>query len=275
MFLDEKKYCESGEKMTQDERIEIYEKRNYIVSKANEIIQKSRYELSLSEQRTIAYICSKIKPITNSANNIPWQLEYTFDIQEYRKVCGLDNNGRIYEEIKVLLKELSNKTMWIKLADGTETTVKWIVKVWANKRSGKVKVRLDEDLAPYLFELQERFTAYGLINILAMKSQYSIRLYEIFKSYAFRKKILFDLNDLKKYLAVNEVKSYERFPDFRRKVLDIALKEINEYTDIVVEYDTITKGRKVIKINFRIQTKDIHGKWLAYQKVNDTIGIPE
>lgn len=41
--------------------------RNYLVAKSNQIVQKSRYDFSVAEQRTIAYICSKIKP-TNSSN---------------------------------------------------------------------------------------------------------------------------------------------------------------------------------------------------------------
>ena len=54
---------------------------------------------------------------------------------------------------------------------------------------------------------------------------------------------------------VSEIKSYERFPDFRRKVLEIALKEINELTDLWVDLVPITKGRKVIKGQFDIRKK--------------------
>ena len=55
---------------------------------------------------------------------------------------------------------------------------------------------------------------------------------------------------------VSEIKSYERFPDFRRKVLEIALKEINELTDLWVDLVPITKGRKVIKVQFDIRKKE-------------------
>ncbi len=51
-----------GEAMTEQEA-EIMDSRGYSVVKANSIIQKSRYKLSIAEQRTIAYICSMIKPI--------------------------------------------------------------------------------------------------------------------------------------------------------------------------------------------------------------------
>ncbi|WP_408609851.1 RepB family plasmid replication initiator protein [Konateibacter massiliensis] len=48
-------------------------------------------------------------------------------------------------------------------------------------------MRLDEGMTPYLFDLQEKFTSYGLYNILKMKSQYSIRFFEILKSYTYQK----------------------------------------------------------------------------------------
>jgi len=252
--------------MDYDEQIKLAKKRNYLVCKSNQIIQKSRYELSLSEQRAIAYICSLIKPLSalDRANNKPFQLEYEFNIVEYAKICNISaDNGRIYEETKALLKGLQSKVMWLTLEDGTETTVNWVNKVWTNKRSGKAKIRLDEDMTPYLFDLQEKFTAYGLCNILKMKSQYSIRLYEILKSYQWQKRHVFEVSELKRLLMVEDIKSYERFPDFRRKVLEIAISEINEYTDINIQMDTITKGRKVIEVKFCITEKNALDRYIS------------
>ena len=54
---------------------------------------------------------------------------------------------------------------------------------------------------------------------------------------------------------VQDVKSYHRFPDFRRYVIEIAMREINEMTDLQISYETMTKGRKVIKIKFVLSTK--------------------
>ena len=62
-----------------------------------------------------------------------------------------------------------------------------------------------------------------------------------------------------KMLMVEDVKSYTRFPDFRRKVLEIAEREINELTDITISYETITKGRKVVKIKFDIVFEGYYG----------------
>ena len=76
--------------MTDEEIIEVLTKRQYLTIKSNDLIQKNRFELSLPEQKTIAYICSMIKPIDlkDSIQGIPYQLEYEFNIREYCKICG-------------------------------------------------------------------------------------------------------------------------------------------------------------------------------------------
>ena len=73
------------------------------------------------------------------------------------------------------------------MPDGSESLVGWLAKVNTYKKSGIVKIRIDEDLVPYLYELKERFTQYQLYNILAMKSAFSVRIYELMKSYEYQK----------------------------------------------------------------------------------------
>lgn len=224
--------------------------RCYNVVKANELIQKSRFELSLLEQKTIAYICSLIKPLEEQ------ELEYVFDIREYAKICGIAyDSGKNYTDIKNGLRKLSDRSMWLETGD-EEVLVRWLAKVRTNKRSGKVTIRLDEDLVPYLINLKQKFTQYELYNILGMRSAFSVRIYELLKSYQFLYKKVFDLDELKEKLMVQNVKSYKDFSLFRKKVLEVAINEINELTDIHVEWTAETKGRKVVGIVFRIDRKN-------------------
>ncbi len=221
--------------------------------KANELIQKNRFELSLPEQKTIAFICSMIKPVDNKENSL--QMEYDFSIRDYCKVCGLDyNNGNNYADIKTILKKLSDRSMWLDDGNG-EVIVRWLAKARVNKRSGLAKIEIDRDLAPYLFDLGQRFTQYQLNNILAMKSAFSIRIYELMKSYSFQKSKTFDIDELKHLLMVENVKSYSNYKDFRIYVLEKAQSEINELTDIKITLEPIFKGRKVVKVKFLIEEK--------------------
>lgn len=262
--------------MTTNEKIDIAEKRGYLVVKGNELIQQNRFELSLPEQKTVAFICSMIKPIeaTSRAKGIPYQLEYEFNIRDYCKVCGLDyDNGKNYADVKITLKKLSDRSMWVTFPENPDEEVlcRWLSKVRTNKKSGIAHVELDRDMVPYLFDLGQRFTQYQLYNILAMKSSFSVRIYELMKSYAFQKTKTFEIDELKRILMVENVKSYERFPDFRRKVLEKAQSEINELTDINICFDPITKGRKVVKVKFLIEQKNPIERMLAGATANDRL----
>ena len=238
-----------------DEQIDIAKSRDYQVVKANELIQRTRYVLSLQEQKTLAYVISMIKPTDRILQ------EYEFDIQHFCKICEIDyNNGGNYAYVKKTLKNLRDRSFWVELEDGTETLCSWVNKVWCNKRSGKARIRLDDDLAKYLIGLSEQFTQYELINTLPMRSQYSFRLYELMKSYAFANRKIFNLEELKRKLMA-EV--YTRYVDVRRYVLDVAMNEINKYTDLQVSYEALKKGRRVAEIIFYIKKKDSYEKWKA------------
>lgn len=104
-----------------------------------------------------------------------------------------------------------------------------------------------------------------------MKSAFSVRIYELIKSYAYQKNKIFEINELKRLLMVDNVKSYNNFKDFRRFVLEKALEEINRLTDLSISYEPIIKGRKVVKIKFVIQYKDIMERLAAEQTVNNEL----
>lgn len=261
--------------MTTDEKIDIATKREYLVVKGNELIQQNRFELSLPEQKTIAFICSMIKPIDalDRAKGIPYQIDYEFNIRDYCKVCGIDyDNGKNYADVKVTLKKLRDRSMWLTLDDGSETTVSWLERVTVSKKSGIAKVRIDDRIAPNLFDLGQRFTQYQLYNILAMKSAFSVRIYELMKSYAFQKSKTFEVDELKRLLMVEDVKSYKDFSLFRAKVLEKAQEEINELTDLNIYFEPILKGRKTVKVKFRIETKNAIERCLAGTTANDRLG---
>lgn len=237
--------------MTPEESFELTKKKGYLVVKGNDLIQRNRFELSLMEQKTVAYICSMIKPIDSG-----FQSEYEFKIRDYCKICDIDyDNGANYAYVKETLKKLRDRSMWMTLEDGSETVVGWLDRVTTNKKSGLAHIRIDDRLIPYLFDLKQQFTQYQLYNILGMKSAFSVRIYELMKSYSFRHTIIFELNELKELLMVEHVKSYVNYKDFRVKVLEKAQTEINELTDINIEFEPIKTGRKVTSIKFIIEEK--------------------
>lgn len=275
--------------MTVYDAEEIQKKRDYLVVKSNELVLQTRYQFSMIEQKTIAYICSMIKPSAN--NQSGYIIDYEFDILEYANICGIASTGKLYDDVKRALKGLRDKSMWLTLPNGSETVVGWLDRVTTDKRSGKVQIRIDDRLAPYLFELQSRYLSYGLKNILCMKSQFSIRLYEMFRAYlglqsaccdsrSRMEKInnpvpyewVIDINELKRKLMVDNIKSYQRDNSvFKRKVLDPAQIEINEFSDISLDFELLKRGRSFYAVKFTIIYKNMRERLEAEIVTSDAL----
>jgi len=240
--------------------------RSYNVIKSNDLIRHSRYDLSLVEQKIILRLIQLIKPQDKEFN------EYHLDINEFCSLCGIEqNNGTNILNIKTSLKQLHDKSFWIKIGE-EDVLCSWVAKVKINARSGDVIIKLDDDLKPFLLELKKNFTEYSLFYILAMKSKYSIRMYEMLKSYQFKNNITINIDELKITLLANH---YERFYDFKKNVITLAINEINMFTDLIVTYDFKKKGKSVTSVNFKIRYKDMDEQLKMFRSVGNNLAKDE
>ena len=244
-----------------DEKYEIaIRKRNKIFSKANEIIQKSKYSLTLRQQKLISYILSCLKaPNRNGEYN----LEVLFNIEEYCRVTGIDyNQSTNYNNIKQDIKKLRDKSLWIPIKNKNgeiiDTLVSWIEKTRACESRELIYVKIDEDLAPYLFELSENFTQFELRFLLSFEKNYSMRLYEIVKSWNNLHKHTYTIDEIRNLLNIEDIKTFTEYKNLKSKILVPCIEEINSKTDIKITMREILgkksgKGRKKVeKIEFRV-----------------------
>ena len=119
--------------------------------------------------------------------------------------------------------------------------------------SGIVKIAFHSTVSPYLFELRERYTQYNLYNILCLSHKYSIRLYEYLMALKYRKTFEVPVEELKKRI---DAESYKSFGNFHSRVLKPAIYDINDYTDINVEYAFRKSGKAITHILFKIRDND-------------------
>lgn len=225
----------------------IIDERGYSVVKSNELIQRTRYDLTVIEQKIVLRLIQMIKPDDKEFQT------YYFSIKDFCDLCGFDNrSGGIYTLIKTSLKNLRDKSFWMRQGN-KEVLCAWVSKASIEDNSGIVEIRLDEDLKPYLLELQKNFTVYSLYYILAMKSKYAIRLYELLKSYEYKGKFEIDIDELKINLSAT---TYDRWVDLKRFVIEKSIFEINKYSDLNVRYLFKKKGRMVKYLIFIISHKN-------------------
>ena len=236
----------------------LTDERKIAIRKSNELIRKFTAKMTVSQFRLANYIIGIAYTQSDT-------LELKFDVKRYCEVCGIDyKSGKNYNQIKADIKKLSDRSLWVEAFGdpNTEVLVRLINKSWVYSRSGIVKIRLDEDVKQYITALfkqyQEKgklYTSYAFLYTLPMRSVYSMRLYELLKSWATEQS---EYNERWEYIDVLKELldvDYERYQDFRRFVLDKAINEINEYTDLNVSYEPIKEGRNYTRINFYIQRK--------------------
>ena len=226
------------------------------VAKSNELIQKSKYSLSLLSQQLIDFAISKIKP-GDTADT--W---YDFTVKEFCHSSNIhDTQGTTYNQIRTTMKEeLRDKSWWILTEDGKYTTISWFSKVKAEKGDGTIEFKFDEDVHRYLFDLLDpdksgNFTTYRLKDTYAFKSKYTYALYQLFKSYTLRnyfsrhdeKIVDFDVDRLKEQLGCEKY----RYADFHRRVLNPSVQEMNEKCqEFNVMLEELHEGKRVVKVQF-------------------------
>lgn len=230
----------------EEELLEI--SRNQLVVKHNSLIQKTRYSLNTQQQKIVLYLISRIKPQDDCLQ------EYDYDIRDFCKVCGIELSGKNYQNVKDSIQKLADKSFWIETEE-KEMLLRWIEKATIYKKDTRLTIKLDEDLKPFLLNLRSQFTTFELCNILLMRSKYSIRLYEYLKSCLSLESITISIEELKEVLGCD--KEYTRWDNFRMRVLDKALKEINQYTDLQVSINLLRHSRVISHIEFVIVKKDL------------------
>jgi len=246
--------------------MKIVKNREYKVVKSNALIQNSRHDLSLQEQKILLRIIQMIEP-----NDTEFKV-YEFKISEFCDFCGITYNGKNYLDIQKSLKGLADISYWVENQTSTEIEIdllRWIDTVKIKEGSGVVAIKLHDMMKPYLLQLKEYFTTYSLYYTIAMKSKYAIRLYELLKSYQNLKEKELNIEKLKYKLMVTH---YKKWFDFKRNVIDIAIKEINLLSDINVTYELKKEGKQFISILFFISLKkDIQERLDTWKQIEDRL----
>ncbi len=125
--------------------------------------------------------------------------------------------------------------------------------------TGITEIKLSEDILPHLFHLKDNFTSYGLAAALRLTSKYAKRIYQLcsqWKDIGETKK--YDLQDLKKTLGLIDDKGNEKMKQFgqlRSFVLDPAVKQINEHTELHISYKLEKVGRSFKNIVFTVKSQ--------------------
>ena len=238
--------------------------KNNLVVKDNALVSASYY-LSLAEQRLI------LLGIVEARNNQSQDNEFIIHVNSYINAFGVDDSTA-YLTIKEACKRLRGRYFtYQKLVNDNleQTESNWVQSVSYAINSSYVKIKFTDDVMPLITNLERHFTSYQLEQVKDLTSIYAIRLYELLISWKQKKKVELSLVDLRLKLGI-EPNEYKAMNNFKAKVLDLAVSQINEHTDITVKYEQVKQGRTITGFKFLFKQK---AKATAQQiKRDDTTG---
>lgn len=242
-----------------------------LVTKDNSLIGAS-YSLGVVEQRLIflAIIEAREQKTLIEAGGLLriYAQSYAkqFDVEKHtsyeamkRAVEGLYEAGFAYSK----LDERSGKIGRYKS--------RWVDKIGYIDDLGCVELVFASDVIPLITRLEARYTEYELKQVVGLQSEYAIRLYELIIQWrSVGKTNQISLKELREKLGL--VDEYKRIEAFKRRVLDLAVKQINEHTDITVEYEQHKNDRVITGFTFRFKVKKDKkkiGAEVTYDDAND------
>ncbi|QTR55488.1 RepB family plasmid replication initiator protein [Thiothrix unzii] len=220
------------------------------VVKSNRLVEAS-YRLTEIEHQIILYaICrSRNEGVALSPDH-----PLTIRAVEFAQQFGT-NPAKVYGQLKTAMDTLFSRHLVIHDID-EETGKPEVIKIrWINEASyvdgsGNIKIVFSRRIIPYISQLEIKFTPYLLKQISKMTSVHAIRIYELLAQYVTYGKREISIDWLKNTLQLEG--EYPRIYDLKERVIDVAVDQINKYSDINVNYTNIKTGRAITGFLFTI-----------------------
>ena len=211
---------------------------NLSVTKANSLIDAS-YRLNVQAQKLVLACLGMVDPRTE----IPKTMTVT--ALQFADLMGVPNAHR---ELYSAVDALYGATIVLKEGND-DIELRWIQK--KSKRiagAGSITITWSDEVLRYISQLQSRFTTYKLRNIANLQSSHSIRLYELLQRFNDKNYRVILIDDFRGALGLGD--KYSLFKDLHKWVIKPSVEELNQRSDLVIEYETIKAGRTVTALAF-------------------------
>ena len=179
------------------------------------------------------------------------------DAKRYAEVFNTTRQNA-YQRMKEAEDTLFNRRFSFYDEDGKLVKSRWIQQVRYIDDEGAIELVFTLAVVQGISRIdgvKEFFTQYLLSQTAQLNSVYSARLYELLIQWGSTGKVpIIDLGDFREQLGIG-VNEYQRMHHFKARVLEPAIKEINEKTDIKAEYEQHKKGRIISGFSFKFKKK--------------------
>lgn len=214
-------------------------------------ITAARYDYSACQLDILFCLLSQL-----SKEDAP-DISYRINIADVERMTGRQWN---YQQLQEATADMGSRLFEVE-NDKVYKQLWMFQKVEYIKGQGCLEIVLSKFIRPYLFELKDNFTSYQLHSALKLSSKYAKRIYQLASQWKdIGETKTYTIDELKVMLKLKDPKGkqpeqFEKFSQFKARVLDIATRQINEHTDLKIGYHLIKQGRAFHSIRFYINTQ--------------------
>ena len=242
------------------------------VVKDNALINAS-YNLELVEQRIVLQAIVKAR---ETETGFDTKTPVFIHASEYEKQYNVTKDGA-YKALKDAVLSLFERQFSYREINERGNTEnvrsRWVSEVRYVDAEATVKLIFSPAVASMCSRLERHFTSYDLDQIAGLSSKYAVRLYELVIAWkATGKTPVFKLQDFRDKIGLLDENEYSTMSNFKKFVLDLAVDQINEHTDIKLTYEQHKTGRTITGFSFKFKQK-VKQQKIEQQRDPNTIDL--
>ena len=230
-----------------------------LIVKDNALITAS-HKLGEVEQRLILLAILKGREFCDSVEQLKGK-ELIIHADDYMQTFGVDRSVA-YKALKQAVMGLFDAKWGYKYINDKGNKVvryeRFTQSAQYVEGEGTVSFRFADAIIPMLVELEKRFTSYEIEQVAELTSSYAMRLYEFFMQHLDKKTgkgwLEISLDDLRFRFGLLPTE-YQAMKDFKKRVLELSLKQINTKTDLSATYTQRKQGRVIVGFRFEFERK--------------------
>lgn len=231
----------------------------YLILNKNNIMIKAKYNLNTIETKlylNILYNLQKHLINTNFDINGDDDISISIDRIDFKDLVP----GIQYLEPAKLIKlfgGLRSKNIYYKLKSKWEV-FGFIEKASYDSKSDTVVIKMDRFIADMLINYKDSgYTPLNMALMFGLEGMYSYRLYELIRLWSNTKDVItYSVDELKEYFMLDDKVSYNKYNNFKTKVILPAIEELNELKIFEIQIEENKVGRRVDSIDFKVKDLD-------------------
>ncbi|MFB6350058.1 RepB family plasmid replication initiator protein [Moraxella sp. ZJ142] len=222
-----------------------FDERQLMVVKHNSLIEAA-FRLSEAKQRLILLAILKARAVTDSEEVLKRKVLMVY-ASDYMAVFDVKRNAA-YQALKAACDGMmEDRFQYNYINERGKPAIghgSFVQHINYEESVGMIKLKFSEDIIPFLVALDRNFTQYDIRLVSQLEGIYAIRLYETLAKYKNFGKFFISTEELRRRMGLQDFE-YPRMFDFKKRVLDFALNQVNEFTDLAAQYTDKKSGRAI------------------------------